>query len=126
MGFESVNGHPQKGFEMTSNHLAPIQIGWSKSLAGGRRLLLLLSRASKLLILLLLVGVSGLTRFAHIQTQFVSGNFDLDQSWFLDLGYQLQQGHLLGRDTFFTYGPLAQLLVSTAAFLQGSGSILNT
>lgn len=103
----------------------PIQMQWSKSLAGGRHRLLFWSRASKLLILLLLVGVSALVGFAHLPTRFESGNFDLDESWFLDLGYQWQQGHLLGRDAFFTYGPLAQLLVSTAAFLQGSGSILN-
>jgi len=102
-----------------------IQIQQSKYIEGGRRLLLLLSRAGKFLVLLALVGINLLVRFVLIQTQFGRGDFGLDQSWFLDLGYQLQQGHLVGRDTFFTYGPLAQLLVTTAIFLQGSGSILN-
>src|SRR5688572_17117181 len=103
----------------------PIQMQWSKSLAGGRHRLLLWSRASKLSILLLLVGVSALVGFAHLPTRFWSGNFDLDQSWFLDLGYHLQEGQLVGRDTLFTYGRLAQGRVSTAGFWQGSGSILN-
>jgi len=103
----------------------PLQIQWNKYLAGGQRLILLLNRASKFLILFALVVSVELVAFVQIQTGFVKENYDLDQSWFLDLGYQLQQGHLLGRDTFFTYGPLAQVLVSTAAFWQGSGSILN-
>src|SRR6185436_12699202 len=63
--------------------------------------------------------------FVRIRTEFVRGDFGLDQSWLLGLGYQWQQGQIVGRDTFFTYGPLAQLLVNTAAAWQGSGSILN-
>src|SRR5690349_13629327 len=98
-----------------------MQMQWRKYLAGG---LWLLSRTGKFWILLLLVGVCGLEAFTHIPTQLGSRSFELDHSWFLDLGYQWQQGHLLGRDAFFTYGPLAQVLVSIAAFLQGSGSIL--
>src|SRR5262245_23038284 len=102
-----------------------LQFQWGNVLAGGRRLAWLLGRADKFLILLVLVGVTGLANFARIRTQFVRGDFGLDQSWFLDLSYQLSQGHLVGRDTFFTYGPVAQLLVRAAAFLQGSGSLLN-
>jgi hypothetical protein len=100
------------------------QIPWGNYVAAGRRGLLLVSRASKFLTLLLLVGVGGLAAFAQIKTDFTDQVFDLDKSWFLDLGYQLQQGHLIGRDTFFTYGPLAQVVVSLAALWQGSGSIL--
>lgn|GEM_PF-5389227 len=98
---------------------------WRKSLAGGRWGALLLSRVSKFLILLGLVVISGLGNFARIRTEFVRGDFGLDQSWLLSLGDQWHQGHIVGRDIVFTYGPLAQLLVSIAAAWQGSGSVLN-
>jgi hypothetical protein len=85
-----------------------------------------LSRVSKPLALFGLTLLIFWLEFMTAPTQFSVKDFGLDQSWLLELGYQFQQGNLLGRDVYFTYGPLAQWIVNAGVLLQGSGSLLNS
>ncbi len=71
---------------------------------------------------LMVIGL--LTRFMQVDTHLTGNHFGLDASWFVELGYQLDEGNLLGRDIFFTYGPLAQLISWAGYKLQG-GNVLS-
>lgn len=75
------------------------------------------------LIALWLLGI--LCMFMRLNTRFTAKTLDIDASWFLELENQLRMGNLLGRDVHFTYGPLAQLLMSAEALLRGGGPALN-
>jgi hypothetical protein len=91
-----------------------------------RQAIAFLSQRSKPLALGALTLLLGLLGFLTTQTEFSLQDYGLDQSWVLELGYQLQQGNVLGRDVYFTYGPLAQWIVSAGVLLQGSGSLINS
>jgi|HigsolmetaAR202D_1030399.scaffolds.fasta_scaffold00032_30 hypothetical protein len=51
---------------------------------------------------------------------------DIDCSWVMDMQNKLHHGQLSGRDFFFTYGPLAQLIFSIPRFLFQKSTILNS
>ena len=80
---------------------------------------------SKIPALLAFVALAGVISFVRIGTQLNAATFGLDSSWFLELGYKLRAGLVMGRDSYFTYGPLAQLLVGLGIWLQGGPSLLD-
>lgn len=51
---------------------------------------------------------------------------DIDCSWVMDMQNKLHHGQLAGRDFFFTYGPLSQLILSIPRFLFQSSTVLNS
>lgn len=69
-----------------------------------------------------LVVLAGLSQYLGLTTYYAAEAFGLDLGWFLGLQEQLQQGRLLGRDIYFTYGPLAQLITSLGVLLRGDPS----
>src|SRR5690349_9658830 len=50
----------------------------------------------------------------HADNYDKGSSVSLDASWIMGLGATWQQGSLLGRDTYLTYGPFAQLIASIA------------
>ena len=83
-----------------------------------------LQRHTKPIILAVMVVIAGLTQYLALITYYPADFFYLDTGWFLGLQEQLQQGLLLGRDTYFTYGPLAQQITSFGALLRDNPSPL--
>jgi len=83
-----------------------------------RKSAIIISRYSKLSGLVLFVLLAGLVRFINLPTHYPSEWFWLDAGWFLALQEQLQHGQLLGRDIYFTYGPLSQLIAYLGVFLR--------
>jgi len=83
-----------------------------------RKSAIVVSRYSKLSGLVLFVLLAGLVRFISFPTHYSSEWFWLDAGWFLALQEQLQYGQLLGRDIYFTYGPLSQLIAYLGIFLR--------
>jgi len=83
-----------------------------------RKSAIIISRHSKLPGLALFVLLAGLVRFISLPTHYSSEWFWLDAGWFLALQEQLQYGQLLGRDIYFTYGPLSQLIAYLGVFLR--------
>src|ERR671930_578447 len=81
--------------------------------------------SSKFLTLLLSSAVGILLIFMRLKTQFAAQDLGVDAGWFLELENQLRMGHLLGRDVYFTYGPLAQVLMSAGSLFRANDSVLN-
>src|SRR5215212_4197141 len=80
--------------------------------------------SSKPLLLVLLSIGAVMNIFMRMPTRFDVHDFILDASWFMELENQLRLGHLLGRDVYFTYGPLAQVLAWLASLVRTNGSAL--
>ena len=49
----------------------------------------------------------------------------LDHSWIVGLAASLQQGQISGRDFFFTYGVLSQVLARMGMMLNAGGSAID-
>jgi peptidoglycan/LPS O-acetylase OafA/YrhL len=79
---------------------------------------------AKALALVLLLIASILIVIVLIPTQYDASNYTTDAGWVTELENQLHQGNVLGRDVFFTYGPLAQVLVSAASWVRYEPSAL--
>lgn len=80
---------------------------------------------SKLATLIPLSAVAILLLFLRIRTKLTPQDLGLDPSWFLELENQLRQGHIMGRDTYFTYGPLSQIIMSAGIALRGNTPVIN-
>ncbi|MFQ3683983.1 hypothetical protein [Roseiflexus sp.] len=78
--------------------------------------------AHKAILLCVFTVLSALTHYVSIITYYPAAFFFLDMGWFLGLQEQLQQGRLLGRDLYFTYGPLAQIIASFGSLLRSDPS----
>lgn len=83
------------------------------------------SSASKLLILLLLSLWLLAANSAYAENFTSSSSLHGDAAWQLGMTATLRQGQLLGRNSPFTYGPLAQVLYSVGVSLNGTGLPLN-
>ncbi len=50
----------------------------------------------------------------------------LDADWFMALAYTWQHGQIIGRDIFFTYGPLTQVITYLFTLFNVTGSVFNS
>ncbi len=97
------------------NWVSKFRIGWSNPALQSSIGWFL--RYAKALTLLLCLGLS-LVLILLRTTVFNNGaQVSLDEAWVMGMAAQLQQGDLLGRDVFLTYGPLAQILVAMGMLL---------
>lgn len=67
--------------------------------------------------------ICNMAMVVPIYTTYKSNYVDL--SWELDLMSKLEQGELLGRDTAFTYGPVAQLVYDSSKLVRPDASVIN-
>ena len=73
-----------------------------------------------ILVTVFLLGALAASTFAIRKGPVVLAHFDfLDFSWMLDLAFKSHRGVWLGRDVFFTYGPLFQWMLGSCAWPQG-------